>query len=502
VYVNSASASATDSGTGSANAPYKTIAAAMRSLRPGDDVIVATGTYRESVVVRAEVARTALIKGSVEVAGWTQQSADTYVVTWTGDEPEQVFRDGMPLQQIGGTVFGGYPNNPSSDLAQAHAAEGGIWPGRLNGGVGQLTADSFTYDANTRQLVVKLARPLAANEKLEVSAQRYVLKAENATGLTVDGLAFAHSNTSVVARHGAVVVNGSNNLLKNLQITDMDASCVQLAGSDSTLTDSTIDRCGQVGITGRGTRMSIVNNVVMHANTRGFNVWWEAGGMKLIGDGGLHQSVVRGNVVAYNTGDGIWVDWKNTNNLIENNTAAYNSGMGIQYEASQSGTIRGNLTYGNAMRGIYLMESSDCVVENNSVFGNGFEGIAVVNGSRSASDSSLLPSNNRITKNSVAWNDYQRNWVQLVLPGSNYNSSSDSNVFKTSGLGPRMSIGFMSTNNPAFDGLSAWRNGARADFLSTEQTVNMPDALSNSIAARRLLGATDLPIYLATPGTQ
>jgi parallel beta-helix repeat protein len=497
-----------------ASAPYKSIAAAMRNLRPGDDVVVANGTYRESVVVpalvwgsaqtrlRAKVSRSALIKGSVEVAGWNPVGSDVYAMAWTGEEPAQVFRGGASLQQVGGTVFGGYPVNPPADLAQAHASDGGIWPGRVSGGVNQLTADSFTYDATNRQLYVKLSRPLSASEKLEVSTLRYLLKAENASGLTVEGMAFAHSNTSVAVRHGAVLINGSNNTLKNIQVTDMDGACVQVAGSDSTLTESTIERCGQLGIAGRGTRMSIVNNIVMQANMRGFNQWWEAGGMKFIGEGGFHQSVVRGNVVAYNTGDGIWVDWKNTNNLIENNTTAYNSGMGIHYEASKSGTIRNNLAYANAMRGIYLMESSDCVVENNSVFGNGFEGIVVVNGQRSASDTTLLPTNNRINRNSVAWNDYQRNWVQLVLPGGTYLSTSESNVFKTAGLGPRMSIGFMSTNNPAFNGLTSWRNAARVDFLSSEQTVNMPDAIKNSIAARRLLGSSELPTYLTAPGVQ
>ncbi len=60
----------------------------------------------------------------------------------------------------------------------------------------------------------------------------------------------------------------------------------------------------------------------MHASEGGIRPGREAGGMKLIG--GLHDSTVRDTVSAYNNGDGIWIDWKNTCDLIENNTTAYN----------------------------------------------------------------------------------------------------------------------------------------------------------------------------------
>lgn len=509
VFVNPSNPAASDSGSGSSTVPFRTITAAMTKLRPGDDVVIAPGTYRESVVVpalawgmaktqiRAQTPRSVLIKGSKLVAGWTSGASGLYWVDWSGDEPQQVFRAGVSLQQVGGTVFSADPSNP---MATAHLNDGGIWPGRVNGGLNALTPDSFTYDAGTRRLYVKPAVPLTAGEALEVASLRHVLQAESAVGLTVQGIDFQHSNTSAVYRWGAVKLSGQQNVLTNLVVKDMDGTCVQLSGSDNVLSNSTIERCGQTGISGSGLRMTIANNRVTHSNTRGFNKWWEAGGMKLISDTGIHDSVIRNNLVAYNKGDGIWVDWLNTGNLIEGNTTAYNEGFGIHYEASQTGTIRGNLSYGNTMRGIYLFESANSLIIGNSVFGNVMEGIGVVDGPRSAGNPQLLPMNNTITGNAMAWNDFNRNWVQLVLPGLQFNNISDRNSFAAESLFGRMSMGFMGTNNPAFAVLTTWRIATSQDSSSTEQLMPMPATLKQAIGTKRLLSASEIPSFLAMPG--
>jgi hypothetical protein len=508
VVVDAAHASASDSGPGTAAQPYKTIGAAMSRLRPGDDVVVAAGIYREAVVVpalswnglrtrlRAQTPRTVLVKGSDEVAGWTAgAAAGTYWAPWLGEEPQQVYRQGVALKQIGGNVFGGYPGVPGNNMAAVHSGDGGIWPGRTPGGIDQLVPDSFTYDAASKRVYVKLAQALTPGQVLEVSARRHTFQAEAAAGFALEGLDFAHSNTTVIYRWGAVKMVGSNNMLNDLVVRDMDGICVQMAGADSTLSNSTIERCGQMGINGFGNRMTIANNVVRYANTRGFNKWWEAGGMKLIGDGGLHNSTIRGNVVTNNLGDGIWIDWMNTQNVLDGNTTAYNAGFGIQYEASQSASIVRNVSYGNTMRGIYLSESATSTIESNVVFANAMEGIAVVDGPRSAAYPELKPRNNRIAYNFMAWNDFNRNWVQLTIPGLGLGTLSLGNVFKTDVLLPRMSVGFMGVNNPAFVDLVAWQAGVGLDAGSSEQKVAMPVALQAAISARTLLTAADLVLY-------
>ncbi|KPF43945.1 hypothetical protein IP87_14705 [beta proteobacterium AAP121] len=512
VTVDPSHTNASDTGAGTAAQPYRSIGAALARLQPGDDIVIAAGTYREALVVptltgataptrlRAATARTVTVKGSIEVSGWALVSPGVYAVPWTREEPQQVYLAGQALQQIGGTVFGGYPTTPPPDLAGVHASEGGIWPGRTAGGVAQLVPGSFTHDAANARLLVRSAQPLDAGQLLEVSVQRHVLQAEAAVRLTVEGLDFMHANTSTAYRQGAVKVAGDGNTLRNLAVRDMDAACVQLLGNDNALLDSELLRCGQLGLLGRGLRMTVAGNRISQANARGFNKWWEAGGMKFIGPGGLHDAVIRQNTVTFSDGDGIWIDWKNSGNLIEANTAAYNTGFGIHYEASRTGTIRGNTVYGNGLRGIYLMESSGSTVQGNAVFGNTMEGIAVVDGTRSPTDPELSPLNNRVLGNAVAWNDDQRNWVQLVLPGLRYGSVSDGNVFKSEQLGPRMAMGFPSATAPAYESLQDWRNATQQDLASAAERVAMPETLRSALQARRLLEHSELPAFLRTPG--
>jgi parallel beta-helix repeat protein len=517
VWVDPSHAAASDAtGSGTAAKPYKTIAAALRGLQPGDDVVVAAGVYREALSVpattssatatpapvrlRAATARSVTVKGSDLVGGWTPQpGSGRYVLPWSGDEPQQVFRNGVALQQVGGTVFGGYPVTPGHELAAMHAAEGGIWPGRVSGTLESATADAFQYDAVRREIALKLATPLAAGEKLEVATRRLVLQAEGAVGLTVEGIDFVHANTSTSSRWGAVKISGRNNRLHDIVVRDMDSVCVQLSGSDSTLSNSTLENCGRTGLAGSGQRLTITGNRIAGANHRGFNKWWEAGGMKLIGDEGVRDSAVKDNVVAFNQGDGIWIDWMNSGNLIENNTTAFNAGFGIHYEASRTATIRNNRSYGNAQRGVYLMEAADNTIEGNVVVGNAMEGIGIVDGTRSGTYPALRPTGNRVVNNVLAWNDQNRNWVQLVLPGAELGNSSDRNVFVAETLAPRLSLGFVAPQNPAYTSLAAWSVAVRLDASSQSMTVSMPSGLRQALSQRRLMSASELSGYLASP---
>ncbi len=474
-------------------------------------MIIAPGTYREALVVppltstalrttiRAEQPGTVVIKGSILAGEWQSVRNDTWTRSWTGEEPEQVFRAGKPLFQVGGTVFGGFPTAVVNELNGVHQGEGGIWPGRIVGGIGQLIPDSFSYDAATRTLAVRLSTPLGVAEQLEVSSVPTLLAADNANGLTLDGLVFEHSNTSFAFRQGAVRINGNRNTVSNTTIRLMDAFCLQLNGDDNTVTKSTLSKCGQAGLNARGYRATITDNQVVDNNTRGFNAWWEAGGMKLVGDNGLHDSVVRNNLVARNNGSGIWLDYKNTNITIEGNTTAYNAHFGIHYEASQGATIRSNVSYANGLRGIYLSESSYSTIEGNSVFGNRLEGVVIVDGSRSATDASLRPFGNIVRGNSIAWNDSD-NYVQFIVPGSAYANYSDRNVFKMSGVLPRYSVGFTSTYNQPSDGLAQWRPRTGLDLSSQDEIADMPAAIGAGIAAQRIFLRTELPLFLQVPG--
>lgn len=104
------SASVSRSGSGTAEHPYKTIGEAAKIARPGDEVIVAPGTYREYVdpvnagteemriTYRSEVQGKAVITGAEPVKSWKQYQGDTWVC------------------RIGNGLFGGY--NPYTTVVE------------------------------------------------------------------------------------------------------------------------------------------------------------------------------------------------------------------------------------------------------------------------------------------------------------------------------------------------------------------------------------------------
>lgn len=514
VFVEPSYTGSSDSNPGTYAAPLRTIGQAMKTLRPGDDVIVGEGVYRESIIVptlaatsyttavRAATPGKAVVKGSDEVKGWKQLSADTWYVAWSGSQPEQVFRAGSALKQIGGTVFGGYPLDPNNSLNSLHKSEGGIWLGRVDGDKNSLQADSFTYDTAEKRIYVRLSKPLANGEALEVSTRTYVMKAESAVNLVIDGMVFEHSNTSLTQRHGAVFLSGTANVVKNSTIRLMDAFCVMISGNDSKLLSSVVESCGQAGLAAYGARVVVDGNRITSNNTRLFNKNWEAGGMKFTWSPALTDAFVTNNIVAFNLADGIWFDSTPKRVTISGNTAAYNVGHGIHFEASQYGTISGNFSYGNGIRGIYLLESANTSVSGNSVFANTMEGIAIANGSRSASNPALLPYGNSLSGNSIAWNDGKRNRMQLMLPGLEFANTSNRNIMQATDVTPRYAQGWLSSTNTYKQGLPAWRTFSGQDMNSTEAMGAMPSALANALAVKRILDKSELPAFLQNPGVR
>lgn len=514
IYVLQESAAARDSNAGTHAAPLKTIAAAMRILRAGDEVLIGPGIYRETISVpdltaatvptfiRALQPGTAIVRGSDLVSGWVQSSPGVWSVAWSAEEPEQVYRAGAPLQQIGGTVFGGYPTLSGHPLASLHASNGGIWPGRVAGSAANMPLDSFYFDAGARRLYVRTASPLAAGEALEVSARTYVLNAIASHLLTVSDLVFEHSNTSLKMRHGAVLLKGNGNTLTRLQVRRMDAFCAMMDGNGNRLEDSLFEYCGQAGISAGGSGVQVSRNTIRYANTRGFNKNWEAGGAKFTGTPALADSVVADNVAAYNNGDGLWLDWTPQRVRISGNVTAYNTGHGIHFEASSAGTISGNTSYGNDLRGIYLLESSNSEVRGNVVFANGFEGIAVASGTRIAANPRLAPVGNRVFSNTIAWNDPRRNRMQLMLPELEYGAQSDDNAVHAGDVLPRYAAGWLSATNLYRQGLPAWRAFSGQDQRSVESQGSMPSALAAALASKTLLQRSQLPPLLQTAGRQ
>lgn len=501
-------ANAQDAGDGNPAAPYRTLAFAMKKLRPGDHLSIAEGTYREALIfpakpwTRIDAGRLenadidpryllksaetliegmgkVLIKGSDIVDGWQAEGDGRYGRSWPV-EPQQVFFDGKSLAQIGGTIFGGFPEKANHPLLSLHKAQNGIWPGRVSGTQDNMPAGSFYYRAETRTLYIHPGANGVAGHVIEVSVRPNSLMANGVTDLTVKNLRFEHGNTSTTQRTGLVWVTGLRITLTGLHIRQCDSTGISLMGDDITLSDSSVVGCGQLGIKARGQRMRLIGNVTDGNNTRGFNKWWEAGGIKLIGNGGLQHGLISRHQAAGNLGDGIWFDWKNRDNTVEHCLVAYNGGFGIHYEASDQGRVIDNVVVANGQRGIYLPHASDSTVAYNLVANNGLQGIAIVDEGRRDPDGrfDFSARGNRVFSNIIAWNK-----EPLILPSVLADNASDGNVFIGDAGERKPGLGW---RHMFHEDLARWTPRTGQDHHSVEMAMPIDEAFSAAIGAHEL----------------
>ncbi|MGB4812496.1 MAG: right-handed parallel beta-helix repeat-containing protein [Methylophilaceae bacterium] len=510
---------ANDAGNGLVNAPFKSITTAMKNLQAGDHFLIAPGVYREAIIfpnknwavakqttVEGQVKgdQRVVIKGSQIVSGWRSENAQKglFSLPWKM-QPQQVYIDGVALNQIGGTIFGGFPERPNHELAKLFASQGGIWPNRVKGDASRLPENSFYYDQQAMQLYIRCNCKSLSDKAVEVSALRFLVDGNNLENILLKNIVFQHSTTSTLSRGEAVTLRGKNIQIEHVDVTDMDAGCIGLRGENITLKNSSMGRCGQTGLAAKGRQIHIVNNHIYKNNTRGFNKWWEAGGAKFVGEGGINDSTVIGNRVEDNLGDGIWFDWGPSNNLIKSNVVLRNKGFGIHYEASYGARIEENVVASNAQRGIYLPHSSNSVVLSNVVVANGLEGITVVDeGRRDKSGKlDLLPRNNFVCGNVIAWNK----GGALILPADMLDNRSDWNTLIGTGNQVKFSLGWWpNRTRPTNLNLEAWQNLtaqdknsntiARAEDLSWVESLDMlsqqwkmPDLIKDLVGKPKLV---------------
>ena len=331
---------------------YRTIGDALKDLQPGDELVIAAGTYREtlrlperdwshgSTVIRGERAGAVLIKGSDVVTGWQpadggEGSRGVFVRrNWTVNT-QQVFVDGAPLQQIGGSIMNGYPARLDHPMRKLHESQGGIWPGRVAGGREQLVDDSFFYDETQQALYIRLRQGSPEGRSIEASVRPYIVFGKGLRRVTLRDLDMQHSNTTAVNQSGALTLLGDELRIERVNVSYTDGNGLDLTGDRLVVDAVTANYCGQVGLKVRGRGNRIANSVTNFNNTRGFNKWWEAGGAKFVGEGGLRDSEVVNHRAIGNRGDGIWFDWLNDNNQVHHSVVAYNTAGQTSTPSSQ-----------------------------------------------------------------------------------------------------------------------------------------------------------------------
>ncbi|MBA3708280.1 MAG: right-handed parallel beta-helix repeat-containing protein [Planctomycetes bacterium] len=380
IYV-SPSGSDANPGT-SVTAPLRSINKAVNSVTAGGRVWIRGGTYREEIsmarsgtatapiVISAYNSEKPVIKGSQVVSGWVNHSGGIYKKTGWAFDSQQVFDDGVPLQQIG--VPAAYGSGT--------AADGMKYLTPVGSNLSSMAPDRFWYDRAAKVLYVQLkdsSNP--ANSVIEASTQRRIMTVVGTNYVQIKGLTFRHSSAAAFMVGGCGVELGTNTRLENcdIQWCDFAGVCTGYQKSGDQILNCIISNNGDSGVgTSLHSGFVIRGCTIASNNYRQFNFMWHAGGIKATSDA---YGTIDHNTIRDNKGNGVWFDYSDAGNaiMIASNQIINNAGdAGIMLEASKSITVKNNLVTGNGKRGVYIASSDNVGCYDNTFCSN--TGVATI----------------------------------------------------------------------------------------------------------------------------
>ena len=398
VHVDVQAVNASDTNSGTANAPLKTLGAALKLAQPGTRILLHPGWYPESVtlgkaqsgtanepvVIEALKPGTAILTGSDIWAGWTPSGThgdyshpwpykwgvgkDTFADAGAFNKPlgrrfEMVFADGKPLRQV---------------LEKAELAPNTFWVSEADG---QITLRMPPGQSPTHARIEVAVRKSAIEMgsiwgKLSESHDwplYYVLR----------GLAVQHYTGLGGYGEAAVTACGAHILIEDCRFTWNNSTALALRGSDMVVRRSVCDNNGSSGIGSPPTPFPSIQNVLMEDVQTNHNNWrgaagefygFAVAGMKLMTSGNV---VLRRFTSSYNASPGIWLDKENRNYLIENSRILHNEkGPGLWMEISEGPLLVRDCICAFNKDGVMISNSSSITLLRNTLYGNASSQIA------------------------------------------------------------------------------------------------------------------------------
>jgi parallel beta-helix repeat protein len=354
-----------DANPGSVSAPFATIAKALLVAPAGSTVVLRDGTYREALTMKRSITLQAFpheqpwIVGSDIVTGFTA-AGSTWTRPWVSTlchtcfpsavvdpafpesgQPEQVFIDGVPLQQVD----------------------------TLAGVVG----GTFYYAISAHQLTLG-SDPTGHAVEVTVRPTALMIVAA-ASGAAVKGIGFARTGSTYDSSAGAMVQSIATGVLFDHDTFAWSATRgLNDYAANSVVTNNLFLYNGSNGFhANTADGLVFQNNRVAFSNAEHFSItpspYASEGGAKITH---TWNGTVIGNLFDDNGANGLWFDVTSTNAVIANNTVLRNAGHGIAYEVSGNLILAGNVVAQNGRVGIKISGVSHAEIWNNTVVGNGW----------------------------------------------------------------------------------------------------------------------------------
>jgi hypothetical protein len=389
-FVDNQSTSASDQNPGTEALPFQTISrgAEVAQLNNeqsiGTKIYIKPGVYREQVMLSVSemetdapiifegtVPRSVIVSGSDVWGSWQPIGDHLYQHAW----PYHWGLAPYPRGWAGNVTL-----DPIVRRREMIIINGRSLSQVLN--YSDLTDFSFYADEGSGILYIKLGRDMTLDDstEIEVAIRPSVFTANGKRNLVLRNLEFRHGNAAV--QDAAVQISDSSNILIE--------SCVftwnnWIGLGISRIANLTLNKNISVWNGATGFDGYNLKNIVLDSNDTSFNNWrgargnfygWSVAGAKL---GGVHTGSIVHHRSMGNRARGLWLDYDNSNVVVDDATLLWNFNDGIFIEASagpilvQNGTFTGNQ---NAA-GIAGANSSDVTLLGNTLVGNTGEQILI-----------------------------------------------------------------------------------------------------------------------------
>ena len=365
--------------------PWRTIQHAVDSLKPGDTAIVGAGVYRERIEVkRGGTAKAPISLIAAPGARVIVSGADLLSDGWTNEKGS----DGIYSHDWAHRFPINGPNDLIHPADKYHEvigrAEQVMHEGRQLRQVlrrEQVSHGTFYVDLGAKKLYVWLGNSMdPARTEVEASTRtQWLTGVRDVSFVYVRGITFRYAANH--AQRGAFSVPYGS---RGWQVVDCvfertNGVAVTITGDGHLFRRCIFQDNGQMGLGAYACHNTRIEECSFYRNNlKGYNLDWEAGGVKITMSRGFVFWRCR---AVDNRGPGLWYDIGNEKAVIAHCYIADNDEAGIFYEISYSLHAHDNLIVNNAnhkakprgswgVGGITLSSSEDCIVENNTLIGN------------------------------------------------------------------------------------------------------------------------------------
>lgn len=395
-------------GTGTATAPYRTLAKAIASSASGTTIVLRRGSYHESVsipstkrlTIQSYPGEAVWLDGSRAVAAPVYDAGryriDGY--TWNFDH-SPTYTSGVAdnTATFWKFVSSSYPMASHPDQ---------VWIGgarqRQVGSLASVVAGTFYVDTANDKVYLG-TNPNGA--QVRVSDLQTAITVMS-SGTVLRGFGIHRYATSVPLMGTLRAWSGATNLwLENLIVQENATQGIFIGATGATVRKVTADLNGLLGLQANyadGIRIASLRST--RNNLEHFNRTPVSGGVKITRTRGIY---VAESTVSSNYGQGMWFDESSYSITAVRNDVVANQGDGIRFEISQKVVAGDNVVQSNTLDGIRFANTGGGQVWNNTLTKNSRD-LNITQDSRLQSNLSLPGHDPRQTlpDSSVPWKSF------------------------------------------------------------------------------------------------